>query len=63
MLSLFNADGGGTAYAGFADGLRRARLEQMLTDAQLSRRLARAQVGVDERPTLEVPAHLHAGLR
>jgi p-hydroxybenzoate 3-monooxygenase len=48
MLSLFTVGGGAAGRAGFAYGLRRARLEQVLTDPQFSRWFARAYVGIDD---------------
>lgn len=49
MLSLFNAPGaGGDDGREFSYGLRRARLDLIVRDAQFSRRFAHAYAGVDE---------------
>ena len=47
MLSLFNAGAAGHGQ-GFSYGLRRARLDLILSDPQYSRWFARAYAGVDE---------------
>jgi hypothetical protein len=47
MLSLFNA-GAADGSSGFSYGLRRARLDLVLTDPQYSRWFAHTYVGVDE---------------
>jgi p-hydroxybenzoate 3-monooxygenase len=44
MLSLFNADAGGD----FSYGLRRARLDLIISDPRYSRWFAHAYAGVDE---------------
>ena len=47
MLSLFNA-GAADGSSGFSYGLRRARLDLVLTDPRFSRWFAHSYVGVDE---------------
>jgi p-hydroxybenzoate 3-monooxygenase len=49
MLSLFNA-GAAADSSGFSYGLRRARLDLLLTDPRFSRWFAHTYVGVDEEP-------------
>jgi p-hydroxybenzoate 3-monooxygenase len=49
MLSLFNADAaGGTGGRDFSYGLRRARLDLIISDPEFSRWFARAYAGVDD---------------
>ena len=52
MLSLFNLGAGAddlhASGRRFSYGLRRARLEQVLTDPAYSRWFARAYVGIDD---------------
>ncbi|HST18894.1 MAG TPA: hypothetical protein VLK36_14605 [Gaiellaceae bacterium] len=48
MLSLFNARAAADGGSDFAFGLRRARLEQIVSDPRFSRWFAHAYAGVDD---------------